>query len=343
MDDDSMSDSSSRNSSVLEVLPTPEALKFAVSRSKLSWKNEKTCRKCQRELGMGLNRARKHFCKFCYHAVCSDCSPQKVMHPEDHEPLRICDTCLQKAFEEYYNEGYAQEIQRCVAEKEEIKQQIESEIQKKTRAFRESKELENAITDLELEAAAKAKEAEQTLQDYAEQKLKQEALLKQLKEQVAEEETAIGQLNESIRALEEQKTDLNKASIAEKDLCNQLKFQLAEEQDKNVKLVRTFEQASAKQKKTRKEEQLEAELQRLSKQEEEANAQTQTLEAERRSLEEAVENGQQELQQVKERLHSAPVLSSEDQARLTELRLQVQDQDYMLQKLRSKLSSQELT
>lgn len=51
----------------------------------------KECITCNSALGKG--GIKKHYCKFCYNAVCSACSPLTGPHPESGKEERICNPC----------------------------------------------------------------------------------------------------------------------------------------------------------------------------------------------------------------------------------------------------------
>lgn len=51
--------------------------------------NSKTCYVC----GKGFTLKKKHFCKFCLNAVCSDHSSKTRLKPNNSDPQRICDIC----------------------------------------------------------------------------------------------------------------------------------------------------------------------------------------------------------------------------------------------------------
>jgi len=54
--------------------------------------NEATkCTVCQKDFSFFFSTRRKHLCRGCYHAVCSDCSDNRAAE------TRICDTCWTKS------------------------------------------------------------------------------------------------------------------------------------------------------------------------------------------------------------------------------------------------------
>jgi len=57
------------------------------------WRKEKECFLCKTPVGNGFLRTKKHVCKFCYHAVCSDCSPGSIVHDRTRKQERVCTTC----------------------------------------------------------------------------------------------------------------------------------------------------------------------------------------------------------------------------------------------------------
>ena len=58
-----------------------------------NWRKEKACFLCEAPLGHSLLRAKKHGCKFCLHAVCSDCSPNRKTNQRTGKEQRICTSC----------------------------------------------------------------------------------------------------------------------------------------------------------------------------------------------------------------------------------------------------------
>lgn len=58
-----------------------------------NWRKEKACFLCEAPLGHGLLRSKKHGCKFCLHAVCSDCSPNRKVNKRTGKEQRICTSC----------------------------------------------------------------------------------------------------------------------------------------------------------------------------------------------------------------------------------------------------------
>lgn len=58
-----------------------------------NWRKEKACFLCDAPLGHGLLRTKKHGCKFCLHAVCSDCSPNRKINKRTGREQRICSSC----------------------------------------------------------------------------------------------------------------------------------------------------------------------------------------------------------------------------------------------------------
>ena len=64
------------------------------------WRKEKLCIVCETKLSsLTGDPSKRHGCKFCGHAVCTQCSPLKMPHPSSAKPSRMCVNCYKAQLE----------------------------------------------------------------------------------------------------------------------------------------------------------------------------------------------------------------------------------------------------
>ncbi|OMJ93012.1 hypothetical protein SteCoe_4091 [Stentor coeruleus] len=89
----------------------------------------KECIICNSALGKA--GIKKHYCKFCYNAVCNACSPFTGPHPESGKEERICNPC-------YINGLKLAVMDSCI---EYIKLKLKTEIEEKEKEIAKRKQL----------------------------------------------------------------------------------------------------------------------------------------------------------------------------------------------------------
>lgn len=95
------------------------------------WEHEKNCIVCGSRVTktpMGSNK--RYGCKFCNHAVCSKCSPNRDLHPDTGKSERICNNCFKSKDDV---EAKAQMAETIAQASSEIAR-LETQLQEATRA-----------------------------------------------------------------------------------------------------------------------------------------------------------------------------------------------------------------
>lgn len=60
-----------------------------------AYKTQKNCSNCEKMIAKrGITHPKKFNCKFCFNAVCNDCSPLTINHPESLKRERVCMNCF---------------------------------------------------------------------------------------------------------------------------------------------------------------------------------------------------------------------------------------------------------
>jgi len=126
------------------------------------WEHEKACIVCGSRVTktpMGSNK--RYGCKFCNHAVCSKCSPNRDMHPDTGKSERICNNCFKSKDDleakTQMAETIAQassEIARLETQLQEITQAKQNEEVMRVRKERECEELKGKVFALSCELSA---------------------------------------------------------------------------------------------------------------------------------------------------------------------------------------------
>ncbi|CAG9318967.1 unnamed protein product [Blepharisma stoltei] len=168
-----------------------------------AYKQQKYCIVCETQVGKhGITKAKKLCCKFCFNAVCANCSPLTLMHPETHILERVCMTCFYASIEDKMK----------IAGESDIKQKIEQEIQEKNMIIARKKLCENKISDLEDLLNEKSKQENDLIREIQNckkkmtSKIDDEEKLKKLSETVKD----VREINilEEIQTLERENSDL---------------------------------------------------------------------------------------------------------------------------------------
>jgi hypothetical protein len=128
------------------------------------WEHEKNCVVCNTRVTktpMGSNK--RYGCKFCNHAVCSKCSPNRDTHPETGKSERICNNCFRakdgQEIKSQMAETLAQacsEIARLETQLQEATQAKQTEEVMRVRKERECEELKGKVFALSCELSAAA-------------------------------------------------------------------------------------------------------------------------------------------------------------------------------------------
>ena len=91
----------SRTASVFDATAALSFPKIDLEANIKAYKSQNQCFICETQLGRGsFNNAKKLSCKFCYNAVCSNCSPLTSLHQISQNPERICMKCYNAFIEE---------------------------------------------------------------------------------------------------------------------------------------------------------------------------------------------------------------------------------------------------
>jgi hypothetical protein len=145
----------------LQVYPTVQ-----FNSNKKAYKTQIQCFICETQLGKSsFNISVKFNCKFCYNAVCSNCSPLSCLHPLTQRPERICMACYNTFVEEKSIKAASAGIK---AELEKFSSEKNAEIAK--REFFESKvkTLEKELEDTQIEFKLKIEEKNKINQELRE-------------------------------------------------------------------------------------------------------------------------------------------------------------------------------
>lgn len=127
------------------------------------WRKERTCLLCQTPVGHGFLRTKKHVCKFCLHAVCSTCSPNRRYSEKTRKQERICTNCEESL------EPEERGMRRAVTSLD-VLEETEDRLKMET-ALRQAIESKYAVAEATMDR--RMKEMEAALSETA--KFKQEA------------------------------------------------------------------------------------------------------------------------------------------------------------------------
>lgn len=201
----------------LSRLITTDALKPGLNKD--AWLVQKKCGVCgtsvTNKVGMFAQftgGVKKYNCKFCYKAVCANCSSQRARHPETETVERICNSCCSENFEKNIRSSMQSEIDERNVQLASIRRTSEADtasaasIRKKAQVLlKKIEEVEKIGQDKELEI--KAEVIEQTancsaLQDEIDELTKKVRLLNaektRLMEDTASLQIEIAQTKESL-------------------------------------------------------------------------------------------------------------------------------------------------
>ena len=128
------------------------------------WEHEKNCIVCNTRVTkthMGSNK--RYGCKFCNHAVCSKCSPNRDVHPETGKSERICNNCFRAKDGEEIKSQMAETLAQACSEIARLETQLQEAVQAKqteevvrVRKERECEELKGKVFALSCELSAAA-------------------------------------------------------------------------------------------------------------------------------------------------------------------------------------------
>ena len=170
--------------------------------------------------GKGFVLKKKHFCKFCQNAVCSDHSSKTRNKPGEAEKLRICDICEQEETKKDIKEEINIEVAKLHEELnsvKEINERLNREYFEKTSILNET---ENKITNSEI---SHNKTIEYLKEEFKTQQLtaeKTKALLETLKRTLENTKYSEQDMLEKCSQSEKEIEMLQKKSITLKDQKN---------------------------------------------------------------------------------------------------------------------------
>ena len=205
----------------------------------LAYKEQKQCFICETQLGKSnFTSIKKLNCKFCYNAVCSNCSPLASAHPLTHRPERICMKCYNAFIEE----------KSIKSASSELKLQLDQANEKNTSQTINIKLLESKCNQLEKDLEEKDTEYQEKLNFEIKKinDIKETELLLE-KETVRNEVTELeGIINDIKAELERNKENFNEISNKNKQNEDLQKRALNEKNEEIEKL--RFENAELKRK-----------------------------------------------------------------------------------------------
>lgn len=346
MVDNSFSDGSSNASSLLEFVPIPENLTFYLPEDRTKWKSDLNCIVCSTEMGHGLIRKKKYYCKFCYRAVCQQHSGLQITHPEEPRPQRICEYCYQNAMEKYYYDRYSQELEQTLADKQTIQLEIENKIEAKKKLHSSSKSLEEEISLFKTESASKLTKLEGNCEEIALQKEKLQGKINKLKLIVEREESSLMRREEEIELLQQELCKHESVRKEKMNVIAQLKLSLATAHDENNRLMRLHEPHNNrnKQEPQKLSKKLQNQIKQLNLEMKKKQKEADSFIEQIHCYESHIERTDKRLEELgkSSSLNAVNSLTPDEKAKLTDLRLQIQDQEFHLDRLRMQFKTKEI-
>lgn len=185
----------SRSTSISERFQINNLLTIK-SLNKHAYKTQKQCSVCEKQVAKhGIISARKYCCKFCYNAVCEDCSPLTFLHPESNRPERVCISC-------YYN--FIEEKLKT-ANNQELKYRLEDEIQDK--GMETAKRIVAELRYKEIESEIKAKD-----ESIESLRIEKQNLLSSKNQRASRNYENIGSYQDQLQLLRTENDELKKRS-----------------------------------------------------------------------------------------------------------------------------------
>lgn len=236
--------SSVKSESARTTKPIPDTDQFSLSIAHIDpkinrsqWRSQKSCAVCGNDCGKaGLAQNKKHYCHFCYQAVCAGCSPLSTRHPETDRNERICMYCYVKYLEQKIaisGNGY-------------VKEKLEAEIERKNKEIQRRKELEEEI--LKSKQDSELKESQMNIQiESLSQKLREyEETANRSKnnvESLQRENQELKRILDDLKRKELMDSMSSLKSEEEGGVMNDLVDRLSHQERENIRLKNELERA----------------------------------------------------------------------------------------------------
>jgi predicted nucleic acid-binding Zn-ribbon protein len=114
----------------------------------------------------GLSTNKKYHCKFCYSAVCENCSSSRVEHLETAKPERICEHCYLRYFEDTLKTGIQAELDEARSKLKASKAEYAKEAALAEQERSQAKQLEAKLLEMEGDAEKRFTGMRQSLQKH---------------------------------------------------------------------------------------------------------------------------------------------------------------------------------
>lgn len=204
------------------------------------------CLRCDAKFGFGLTKfVKKHWCKFCGRAVCSNCSPQRVPNPETSRIDRICNLCYQRVMTDHFKKTLDHEIEDLKKQKSEYYFSLGQEIRNRAKICTKKRILEGILQELENEAERKDREQRTVLTKLKTEKynklMRMETIVKKHQETQREFEKKEKKLKES----ESEGLVIRDRIVFELPALGELWNLMKELRDKKIKLIKKGELVNA--------------------------------------------------------------------------------------------------
>ena len=180
------------------------------------WEQEKNCVVCNARLvKSGLGGTKRYGCKFCMHAVCAKCSPNRELHPDTGKAERICNTCYKSKDTQDQKNQMAEIMAQASSEIARLETQLQEAVQSKqneevlrVRKETEVEELKGKIFALSCELSEKMTENPMQMQEN-ERMRKEIEELKGENSKLKEKNEYLEQANETFKTeIDQKKTEL---------------------------------------------------------------------------------------------------------------------------------------
>lgn len=228
-----------------------------------AWRREKACIVCGTTLGIALGKltnlvsfdnlknplnlasavpiAMSYHCKFCYHAVCADCSKFELMHPETQKLERACKNCYTDAVETRVRRSMSTDINRTLKELDRFTKAMGDEEASKQRDSGRAQALSLKLADLETEVGERERKLQAQLDNLNEQKQVKQKEIEFIRKQIRDFQAERGACITEVAILSQELQSINNA-IAEDGLkLEQIQGMLDKQDKENLRLQKDFE------------------------------------------------------------------------------------------------------
>mmetsp|Transcript_7756 Transcript_7756/g.14736 ORF Transcript_7756/g.14736 Transcript_7756/m.14736 type:complete len:410 (+) Transcript_7756:3079-4308(+) len=245
----------------------PEAIN-EISRTinRKAWKSEKNCFVCGATLGIALGKLTNlvsldnlrnpmnitnavpmtmtYHCKFCYHAVCSDCSRLELLHPESQELEKACKNCYTEAVENRVRTSMATEIEATTNELNALSQALKNEETARQHELSKRKSLTHKLKDVETTLKEKEQSLQAELDDLNDQKLIKQKEIEFIKKQIRDFQAEKVACISEIAILSEELQSINNSIAEDEAKLEQIQDMLDKQEKENARLKKELDNES---------------------------------------------------------------------------------------------------